>query len=98
MHGCRGILAHHMVAKVDTRKPDELRDVQGLHMAESGKSSADGGKQRANGNENVAPESVSCLIGSEIFDGRVNSTATKKGQGVGVEQGSEHKPDQFHGP
>ena len=87
MQGCGVILPHHIVAEVDRRKSDEFRDVQYLHIAETGKASADARKQRANGNENVAEETGSSLVRCEILDGRVDGAAKQKNEGVEVEQG-----------
>src|SRR5262249_46918395 len=86
MKGCRLILPHHIVAKVDEGEPDEFRDVQDLDVAETRKASADAGKKRANGNENVAEEAGSSPVLREILNGRVDSTAEKKNEGVEVEQ------------
>ena len=81
------ILPHHIVAEVDESKSNEFRDIQYLDIAETGKGSADAGKKRPNGNEDVAEETVSPLILCEIPDGRVNSAAKKKNEGVEIEQG-----------
>src|ERR1700685_1760701 len=87
MQGCRAVLAHHVVAKVDERKSNEFRDIQDLHVAEAGEASADAGEQRANGNENVAEETGACLVLCEILDGRVDGTAEQKNKGIEVQQG-----------
>src|SRR5216683_1065164 len=87
MQGRGVILPHHMVAEVDESKSNEFRDVQYLDVAETGKASADAGKKCTDGNVNVAEETRSSLILCEVLDGRVNSTAKKKNEGVEVEQG-----------
>ncbi len=56
-------------------------------MAETGSGPANAGKQRPNGNEDVAEETGSSAVVPEIFDGRVDSTAKEKNEGVGVEEG-----------
>src|SRR2546427_8892270 len=86
MHGRGVILPHHMVAEVDGNKSNELRDIQYLHVAETGKGSANAGKKRTNGNEDVPEESGSSPIVREISDRRVNSIAKKKHKGVEVEE------------
>src|SRR5262249_32338380 len=94
MQGCRLILPHHIVAEVDEGEPDEFRDVQDLDVAETRKASADAGKKRANGNENVAEEACSSPVLREILNGRVDSTDEKKKEGVEVEQWGK-PPDPF---
>ena len=81
------ILPHHIVAEVDESKSNEFRDIQYLHVAETGKASANAGKQRTNGNEDVPEEAGSSPILREILDGRVDSAAKKKTEGVEVEEG-----------
>src|SRR5215831_17771346 len=76
-----------MVAEVDESKSNEFRDIQYFHITETGKASANAGEQRTNGNEDVAEETGSSLVHREILDGRVNSTAKKKNEGIEVEQG-----------
>ena len=76
-----------MVAQVYESKSNEFRDIQYLHVAETGKASANAGKKCTNGNEDVAEETGSSPIRCDILDGRVNSTAKKKNEGVEVEQG-----------
>src|SRR5262249_46095192 len=87
MQGRGLILPHHIVAEVDESKSDELRDIQDLHVAETGKASANAGKKRANGDKDVAKEAGSSSLLAEILDGRVNSAAKQENEGVCVEQG-----------
>src|ERR1700694_5654455 len=86
MQGCGVILPHHMVAEVDESKSNQFRDVQYLHVAETGKASANAGKKCTDGNEDVAEETGSSPILRKILDGRVNSPAKKKNEGVEVEE------------
>src|SRR5713226_4516340 len=87
MQGCGAILPHHIVAEVDESKSNQFRDIQYLHVAETGEGSANAGKKRTNGNKDVAEETGSSPILREILDGRVDSTAKKKNEGVEVEEG-----------
>src|SRR5205085_2618548 len=87
MQGCGAVLPHHMVAEIDESKTDQFRDVQHFHVAETGEGSANAGKQRTNGNEDIAEETRSSPILREILDRRVDRTAEKKNEGVEVEQG-----------
>src|SRR5215475_15577949 len=94
------ILPHHIITKVDESQSNEFGDIQDLHIAETGKASADAGKKRPNGNENVAEETGSSALLREILDSRVNSAAKKKNEGVEVEQGrkSPHPLPSKHSP
>src|SRR5438309_2055409 len=76
-----------MVAQIDESKSNEFRDVQDLDVAETGKRSANAGKQCSNGNEDVAEEADSAFIHCEILDGRIHRTAKQKNEGVEVEEG-----------
>src|SRR6267378_169339 len=87
MQGCGVILPHHIVTEIDESKSNQFRDIQHFHVAEAGKASANAGKQRTNGNEDVAEEAGSSPVLREILDGRVDSAAKKKNEGVEVEQG-----------
>src|SRR5215813_3391970 len=87
MHGCGGIFPHHVIAEVDENKPDEFGDVQNLDMAETGRGSADAGKQRSDGNQDIAEETRASLLVREILDGRVDRSAKQENEGVGVEEG-----------
>src|SRR5258708_37669669 len=89
MKGCGLILPHRIVTKVDESQSNEFRNIQYLHVAEAGKASADAGKKRADGNEDVAEETGSSPLLREILDRRVNSAAKKKNEGVEVQQGRE---------
>src|SRR5215475_9790736 len=86
MNGCGVILSHHAVAQINENKSDEFGDVQDLHVPETGSGPANTGKQRPNGNEDVAEETESSAVAPEIFDGRVNRTAKEKNKGVDVEE------------
>src|ERR1700674_91182 len=87
MQGCGVILSHHLVAEVDESKSNQFRNIQYFHVAETGEASADAGKKRTNRNEDIAEETGSSPLLPEILDGRVNSAAKKKNDGVEVEQG-----------
>src|SRR6266436_5692971 len=87
MQGCGVILPHHIVAEVDESKSNEFRDIQYLHVAETGSGSANAWKKRTDGNEDVPEETGSSLIVREILDSRVDSAAKKKNKGVSVEEG-----------
>src|SRR5262252_858385 len=96
MQGRGVILAHHVVTEVDEGKPNQFGDVQDLHVAEAGKASANAGKKRADGNEDVAEEAGSSPLLRKILDGRVNGAAKQKDEGVEVEQGRK-SPDPLPG-
>src|SRR5262249_28325271 len=87
MHGCGGIFPHHVVAQVDENQSDEFGDVENLDMAETGRGSTDAGKQRPNGDEDIAEETRASLLVREILDGRVDRAAKQENEGVGVEEG-----------
>src|SRR5260370_42319523 len=87
MHGCGVILPHHAVAQINENKSNEFGDIQDLHVAETGSGPTDAGKQRPNGNEDVAEEAGSSAVVPEIFDGRVDGAAKEKNKGVAVEEG-----------
>src|ERR1700730_1454222 len=87
MQGCGVILPHHIVAEVDESKSNEFRDIQSPPIAKTGKAPANAGKKCTDGNEDVAEEAGSSPILREILDGRVDSAAKKKNEGVEVEKG-----------
>src|SRR5262249_39970312 len=70
---------------VDESQPNKLGNVQDLHIAEAREGSANAGKKRTNGNEDIAKETRSPIL-REILHGRVDSAATKKHEGIEVEE------------
>src|SRR5262245_45790287 len=85
MQGYGAILPHHVIAEVDENQPNELGDVQDLHITETREGSADAGKEGANGNEDIAEETGAPIL-CEILNRRVNGAAKKKHEGVKVEE------------
>src|SRR5258708_12283055 len=92
MQGCGLIPPHHIITKVDESQSDEFRDIQYLHVAETGKAAADAGKKRPNGNEDVAEETGSSPLLGEILDRLINTAAKNKNEGPKPEQAQKPPP------
>src|SRR5262245_394208 len=80
------VLPHHVVAGIDEGEPNEFGDVQDLHIAEPGESSANAGEQRTDGDKNISKEPCTPLLHREVLDRRVDRSTEKENEGVEIEQ------------
>src|SRR5262245_52896487 len=83
------VLPHHVVAGIDEGEPNEFGDVQDLHIAEPGESSANAGEQRTDGDKNICKEPCTHLLHREVMVRRVDYFIVRESTGGEIETSRE---------